>query len=246
MIKVSIITVCFNAEKTITRTIESVIGQNYKNIEYIIVDGASTDNTIDIIRHYAEEYPDIIKWVSEPDNGIYDAMNKGIAMSTGDLVGIINSDDWYEKDAVSHMVNHYGGKAYQILYGMMRTVDRDKYVSVSWRTHESLKKGMIAHPACFVTRKLYSEKGMYSTEYKCVSDYEFMLRMFEDKEIEFVPVFEIIANFSTGGTCSTGAAWLELLELQKKWGLIEPKEYRKHIIKDKIYKLYRAIIPKRK
>ena len=105
-IKVSVITVCLNSEKTIRRTIESVLSQTYNNIEYIIVDGLSTDSTVDIVNEYISTGDSII-FSSEKDSGIYEAMNKGIAKSTGDIISIINSDDWLEKDAIYKVVNEY-------------------------------------------------------------------------------------------------------------------------------------------
>ncbi len=103
-IRVSIVTVSYNSEKTIGRTIESVLGQTYKNIEYIIVDGASKDGTMDVVEGYRDDFGDRLKVISEPDDGIYYAMNKGIGLATGELIGIINSDDHYEPEAVAHMV----------------------------------------------------------------------------------------------------------------------------------------------
>ena len=104
---ISIITVCFNSSKTIRQTIESVLNQTYTNIEYILVDGKSTDNTVAIIEEYAPQFTAkgiVYRWVSEPDAGIYDAMNKGIKLATGEWIGIINSDDWYELDACENML----------------------------------------------------------------------------------------------------------------------------------------------
>ncbi|MDO4190908.1 MAG: glycosyltransferase, partial [Bacteroidales bacterium] len=123
---VSIITVCFNAEKTIEQTIQSVINQTYSNIEYIIIDGKSTDSTLNIVSKYKDNIATII---SEPDNGIYDAMNKGIKLSSGELIGIINADDWYEKDAVKIMVNKYlstENKDNSLYYGMIRIWKNNK------------------------------------------------------------------------------------------------------------------------
>ena len=100
MKKISIITVCFNSQKTIGRTFDSVLRQTYPNIEYLVIDGQSTDGTTDIIREYEPLFQGRMKWVSEKDEGIYDAMNKGIRMATGDLIGILNSDDYYEDNAV--------------------------------------------------------------------------------------------------------------------------------------------------
>ena len=102
-IKISIVTVSFNSKLTIARTIDSVVGQTYRNIEYCIVDGNSIDGTVDIIKKYHSLYPEIIKFVSEPDKGIYDAMNKGIKMATGDIIGIVNSDDWHMTDILTNM-----------------------------------------------------------------------------------------------------------------------------------------------
>ena len=105
-IKFSIITPCYNSEKTIKRTIESVVNQSYKNIEYILIDGGSKDKTVEIIQEYQSKYPKLIKYISEKDSGIYDAMNKGIKLATGDIVGIVNSDDYYELDALKNIYNN--------------------------------------------------------------------------------------------------------------------------------------------
>lgn len=117
--KFSIITVCFNSEETIERTIISVLSQSYQNFEYIIVDGASTDGTLGIVEKYVEKYPDKIKLISEKDDGIYDAMNKGIRVASGDLIGIVNSDDYYETDALENISETYDGEKYEIVYGII-------------------------------------------------------------------------------------------------------------------------------
>ena len=138
-VKVSIITVSYNSEKTIRRTIESVLNQTYRNIEYIIIDGASSDSTVDIIKEYESKFLGRLKWISETDSGIYDAMNKGICKASGELIGIINSDDYYEKEAVEHMVNALGSEEYQVLYGMMRTLKNGEEFSIGIRTHKDLR-----------------------------------------------------------------------------------------------------------
>ena len=120
--KVSIITVVFNGIRTIEQTIKSVLNQSYKNIEYIIIDGGSTDGTLDIIRKY-ENYLSYI--ISEPDHGIYDAMNKGIQKSTGDIVGIINSDDWYEVNTVSQVVERFESFAVDLVYGDINFIGKN-------------------------------------------------------------------------------------------------------------------------
>ena len=123
---VSIITPCYNSEKTIEKTIKSVLGQTYKNIEYIIVDGGSSDSTIDIVKKYEMLFEGRMKVISEKDDGIYDAMNKGILNATGKLIGIVNSDDYYEADAVETVVKNMEEDEYQVLYGLLRCTQQRK------------------------------------------------------------------------------------------------------------------------
>ena len=224
-IKVSIITVCYNSETTIQRTIQSVLAQTYPNIEYIIVDGKSSDNTVEIIKANEPSFNGRMKWISESDCGIYDAMNKGIAMSSGELIGIINSDDYYENDAVEMIVSAMVDTPYQILYGCMRTLSRGKEISVLFNSHENLDKEMIAHPTCFVTKKVYEDFGVFNLRYISAADYDFMLRMKQNNEVRFIPVHEIIANFSLGGMCASHWAYLDLLLLKKDYGMLTKREY---------------------
>ena len=195
---VSIITVCYNSEKTIAQTIGSVLDQTYHDIEYIIVDGNSTDNTMKIVETYREKFAGRLKVVSEPDRGIYDAMNKGIRMASGELIGILNSDDYYEKNAVEIMVNAMTEDRYQILYGEMRTWRNGKEESVGLLTHTFLRDRMIYHPACFVTRAVYRDLGGFDLRYPSVADYDFMLRMAEKREVKFYPVYQLYHLFCVG------------------------------------------------
>lgn len=121
-VKVSVITPCFNSEKTIQKTLESVLNQTYNNYEYIIIDGKSTDKTLQIIEKYKPLFGEKIQVYSEPDKGIYDAMNKGIMKASGDIIGIVNSDDYYELDALENMVNEVPDDKYFILYGFQRCI----------------------------------------------------------------------------------------------------------------------------
>ena len=195
---VSIITVCYNSEKTIAQTIGSVLDQTYHDIEYIIVDGNSTDNTMKIVETYREKFAGRLKVVSEPDRGIYDAMNKGIRMASGELIGILNSDVYYEKNAVEIMVNAMTEDRYQILYGEMRTWRNGKEESVGLLTHTFLRDRMIYHPACFVTRAVYRDLGGFDLRYPSVADYDFMLRMAEKREVKFYPVYQLYHLFCVG------------------------------------------------
>ncbi len=235
---VSIITVCYNSEKTIAQTIGSVLDQTYHDIEYIIVDGNSTDNTMKIVEAYREKFAGRLKVVSEPDRGIYDAMNKGIRMASGELIGILNSDDYYEKNAVEIMVNAMTEDRYQILYGEMRTWRNGKEESVGLLTHTFLRDRMIYHPACFVTRAVYRDLGGFDLRYPSVADYDFMLCMAEKREVKFYPVYHVITNFTAGGMCATETAYLDLLKMQRNWNLISAWEYNKQIMVNKLYHLF--------
>lgn len=238
MNKVSIITVCFNSSKTIRKTFDSILRQTYPNIEYLVIDGKSSDGTIDIIREYEPLFQGRMKWISESDQGIYDAMNKGIGMVSGDLIGILNSDDYYEDDAVEIMVNAMTEERYQILYGEIRTWRDGKEEAVGLLTHTFLRDRMIYHPACFVTKAVYRDFGGFDIQYPSVADYDFMLRMLEKKEVKFYPVYRLIANFTMGGMCATETAYLDLLKMQRNWRLISKREYKKQIAINRCYHVY--------
>ena len=118
---VTVLTPCFNSVKTIEKTLECIEQQTYFNIEYIILDGGSTDGTLEVIERHREKLPRQFTLISEKDHGIYDAMNKGIRLAKGKLIGIVNSDDWYEKDTIENVVEAYQGEKYEVVYGMQRT-----------------------------------------------------------------------------------------------------------------------------
>lgn len=197
--KVTIITPCLNNEATIRQTIESVLNQTYGNIEYIIIDGKSTDKTLDIIHEYLPLFHGRLRCVSEKDKGIYDAMNKGIRLSTGSLIGIINSDDFYNSNAIENIVSYMTEYDYQVLYGYCNLINKNRITGIIKHGHENLKDGMIPHPTCFVTRKVYQKFGMFLDNFHIVSDYEFMIRLYESKRVVFTQVKEVIANFREGG-----------------------------------------------
>ncbi|MBD5468184.1 MAG: glycosyltransferase [Lachnospiraceae bacterium] len=231
---VTIITVCYNSEKTIAQTIESVLHQTYSDIEYLIIDGKSSDNTMKIVENYRMAFGARMRVVSEPDNGIYDAMNKGIRMASGDLIGIINSDDFYEQDAVEKIVRSYRKDMCAVLYGAVRNLVDDREESVSILSHEFLDRRMIGHPACFITKSAYDRYGLYDTKYCSVADYDLMLRYRNSGGVEFVPVYEIIANFRSGGMCSSQRAYFDLLNLQRDYSMIGKRQCRVAKMKAKL------------
>lgn len=198
---VSIITVCFNAVKTIETTIKSVVNQSYKNIEYIIIDGGSTDGTLGIIEAY-RKYISVV--VSEQDKGIYDAMNKGISLAKGDYIGIINADDWYEQDAVEKVVRisrDIPANA-EVISGRIRFMEGDQSFLVSQKEMEQIWMEMpISHPATFIRKSVYEKYGTYNTHYQIAADYELIFRLYIN-HVNFYFCNDILANFRVGGISS--------------------------------------------
>lgn len=185
---VSIITVSYNSEKTIAESINSVLDQTYKRIEYIIIDGASTDRTVSIIRKYEKKALDSgveYQWVSESDKGIYDAMNKGLSMANGDIIGILNSDDAYSKDAIQTLMKYLPEDHRRSVYhGEIQKIDaRGNLLFLSNKGEIKSRKQVcnqmpINHPATFVGSDVYETIGFYNTRYKLSADYEFVVRAY--------------------------------------------------------------------
>ncbi len=199
--KVSIITVVYNGIEHLEQTIESVLGQNYDNIEYIVIDGGSTDGTVDLLQKYDKH---ITFWVSEPDGGIYDAMNKGIAKATGEIVGLINADDWYAKDAVANVVTAFSKSDADVVHGAMEIISEDgsSFIKDAEQELDRLSKGMlINHPTLFSKRALYKMYGGFDTSYNIVADWELMVRWWQE-DAKFVDIDNCLAHFRMGGVSS--------------------------------------------
>lgn len=195
---ITLITVVFNGQKHIEKTIQAVINQAYQPLEYIIIDGGSTDGTLDIIRKYESH---ISYWKSEPDKGINDAFNKGLKQASGDLIGFTNADDWLEDKALETIANNY--QPGKIVYGNVRFWKNGKEINVSNSDHQRLREGMtMAHPGVFVPKKLYDQYGFFVTDLKIASDYEIMVRFFVNK-VEFIKTDAVVANMNLGGISHT-------------------------------------------
>lgn len=230
----SIITVVYNGEKYLEQTIKSVINQNISNLEYIIIDGGSSDGTIDIIKRYSDS---ISYWVSEPDSGIYDAINKGIKVSSGKYIGIINSDDWYEQNALSQLAKKFDSEESDIICGLLRLWDDNKVMGIQGNTSDFLVHGMISHPTCFVKKSVYDEIGVFNTKYKIAGDYDFMMRCLK-KGSSFSFQEFVIANFRLSGVSNQNAELrrIEFAEIQFKNDLISKNKYNREVLIQKIKK----------
>lgn len=208
-ILVSLITVCFNSAATIEDTVKSVISQTYTNWEHVIVDGGSTDRTIEIIKSHEAQYGGRLRLHQGLDKGIYDAMNKGIGFANGQIIGIINSDDWYESDAVEKIVQSYlscTGDEKVITGGLNRI--RDGLIIYTQMHHEitlgGLKKGMpLQHPAVFVSKAVYQRIGTFDLSFPHIADYDFIWRCYADGKVKFLFVNSVVSNMREGGASDT-------------------------------------------
>ncbi len=190
---ISIVTVVYNGAKYLEQTIKSVLEQEYDNVEYIIIDGGSTDGTLDIIKKYEEA---IDYWVSESDGGIYYAMNKGINLCSGDYVAFLNADDWYEKMAIKKVVQTILVSKPEFLYANIQMVDNSNNTSI-WKGNTGQKGSHIPHPSCFYNVNIIRRYG-FDTQYNIAADYELTLHLFNDNIVtKYIDV--VIANFRIGG-----------------------------------------------
>lgn len=221
--KFSVITISYNSEATINDTIQSVLSQDYPDIEYIIVDGGSKDNTLEIINKYKDK---IAKIISEPDQGIYDAMNKGIKLATGEVIGILNSDDFYKNSNVlSNVAKVFQQTGLEAVYGNIEYIDQEEINRVVrfWKAGEYKEKKLnfgwiMPHPAFFVKKEIYNKYGLFNLDFKIASDYELMLRFLKNG-LKISYLSETLVCMREGGYSAKSlsqrrAGWTEL---KKAW-----------------------------
>lgn len=252
MVFFSIITICYNSSATIERTIKSVLRQTYTDYEYIIVDGGSKDSTLDIIKKYEPLFEGRMKWRSEPDNGIYDAMNKGILRSSGEIIGIVNSDDWLEPNTLKilsdelhtddvlkksiltgEVLFHYSDGETQLF-----PTSADIYEYHSARYNMGLN-----HPATFVPRCIYDKLGLFDTNFKIKGDVDFILRCYENGiPVHFI--HKVLSNMSDGGISNLATRKLlndNVLKYRKH--IKSPFKYRYYCIKSFVIWYIKKHIP---
>lgn len=220
--KISIITVAFNSVKTIQDTIESILLQDYKNIEYIIIDAGSSDGTVEIIKSFGDK---ITYFISESDHGIYDGMNKGIKAASGDLIGILNSDDFYPNNFIlSNVAKTFVNNQCDAVYGdlvYVRDYDKNKIVRY-WQAGDysalKIKNGwMLPHPTFFVKKSIYDRFGLYNTELKSAADYEMILKLLYKQNISVKYIPMILVNMRIGG--ASNSSLINRIKANKEDGL---------------------------
>lgn len=210
--KISVITATYNSEKTLRGTFESVLHQMYHNIEYIIIDGCSNDNTLNIIREYEPKFNGRMHWISEPDNGIYDAMNKGVRLATGDVVGFLNSDDQYkDNNVLTAITNAFEREQVDCVYGNLEFVDADDTAKVfrtwigSQYTPGAFLKGWHpAHPTFYARRTCFEQYGDFDLSFEISADFELMLRFIEKNGCSNYYINRCFVKMRQGGV-STGS-----------------------------------------
>lgn len=209
---ISIITVTYNSNTTIVDTMESVLQQTYKDFEYLIIDGASMDGTLDLIKRYEVKFEGKMHYISESDKGIYDAMNKGIRMATGDVIGILNSDDFYTSEYVLESVARVmQDTQIDAVYGDVHFVNPNNLNKcVRYYSSRIFKKGLMrlgfmpAHPSFYMRKECFEKFGLYKTDYKIAADFEFLLRTIYKGNIKIKYLPLDMVTMRTGGASTSG------------------------------------------
>ncbi len=252
--KISIVTATYNSASTVRDTFESVLAQTYSDIEYIVVDGLSKDNTVDIIKEYEPKFNGKMRWVSEKDKGLYDAMNKGIAMATGDVVGILNSDDFYtSNDALAVIADNLKETGADAVYGDIHFVNNDdltkcvRYYSSAIFNRSLMRIGLMpAHPSFYCKRDVYTKYGVFDTTYKIGADFESLLRYIYINRIKTLYIKKDFVTMRTGGAST------ESFNSRKQIMKDHLRAMKKHGIRSNIfvlslrypYKIYELLVSK--
>jgi glycosyltransferase involved in cell wall biosynthesis len=244
--KISIITASYNNVTTIRQTLESVASQKNCNVEHVIVDGGSTDGTLDILKNFPG-----IKYISEPDNGIYDALNKGVKMATGEAIGTLGADDFFAHDnVIDHISQRFENTETDVVYADLNCVnpsDLQKivrhWVSGQYKHENWLRGWMPPHLAFFIRKKYFEKYGYYKTEFRSAGDYELMLRMmFKNRlNVDYLP--ELIVTMRTGGTSTASFKnrWRANREDKKAWVINNLKPNWYTLIMKPLSKLHQFI-----
>lgn len=211
--KISLITVTYNSAETLCDTLQSVLNQTFKDIDYIIVDGASKDSTMDIVKEFEPKFEGRLRWLSEPDKGIYDAMNKGVMTAQGEIVGILNSDDFFASNDILEKVNAAFKENPDVdgVYADVRYVGwNDTGKTVRMFSGKDFKREKLCwgkmppHPSFYVKRECYDKFGLYSLDYPICADYDMFVKMIWMGNINTLYINDVFVNMRNGGTSSNG------------------------------------------
>ena len=222
--KVSIVTVVYNGEKFIQSAIESVLNQDYPDIEYIVIDGASKDRTLEVVSAYKDKIAHV---VSEPDQGIYDAMNKGLKMATGEIVGILNADDFYANNQViSRVMQEFRDPGLQATFADLVYVQPGNegkvtryYAAKNFKLKDFERGDMPPHPTFFVRRRLYEKYGYFRTDFRIAADFEMMVRLLYKGGESFRYIPEVLVHMREGGISTRGFKFTRIVNQEIQQGL---------------------------
>ena len=239
--KISIITPSYNSGNTIKSCLESIQHQSYKNVEHILIDGGSKDDTIGI----AHTCSPLTRIVSEPDQGIYDAMNKGIKLANGDIIGILNSDDVYtSQNVIQFVIDRFKNNKVDAVYGDLNYINQNNKIIRKWRSGEYgqdsfLQGWMPPHPTFFIRRECYEKFGLYNTDFSISADYELMLRMLYKHNLKGAYIPKVLVSMLTGGQSngSLRKRWMANREDRKAWEINGLKPGSLTLLKKPIKKL---------
>lgn len=211
--KVSIITTTYNDAENLARIMEEILKQDYENIEYIVVDGKSTDNTMEVLQDYEPRFHGKMRYISEKDKGIYDALNKGIAMATGELIGCC-FDRFADSHVISDMVSIVEKEGSDGVHGDLYYMDGDKIVRYWKQGQGNIRAGwMPGHPTLYLKRWVYETYGLYKTDYRISADYEYMIRILKDNQVTLSYLNRVLIYMSHGGTSTNSlGSYLEGLK----------------------------------
>ncbi|MDR0832725.1 MAG: glycosyltransferase [Candidatus Symbiothrix sp.] len=225
--KISLITVCYNSAQHIQAAIESVLSQTYSDIEYIVVDGGSTDTTVDSIKSCEPQFKGRMHWISEPDTGIYDAMNKGIARATGEIIGFLNSDDiFFNEKIVEEVAALFEKNDCDMVYGDL-IYQKDGKTIRRWKSNpflpHSLNFGwMPPHPTLYCKRTVYTELGVFDSTFRLAADYDFMLRIFKTKHLKASYLPKVMIRMNLGGVSNANLP----LKYQEDYAALKKNGFR--------------------
>ncbi|WP_291105826.1 MULTISPECIES: glycosyltransferase family 2 protein [unclassified Dysgonomonas] len=235
MPRISIITPTYNSENTLYGTVEALLRQTFSDFEYIIIDAVSKDQTLDKIESYIPDFEKkgvTVRIVSEPDKGVYDAMNKGISLASGKLIGITNSDDWYEDNTLEVMWNKFSDgvvdQSNSMIYGIERVWKDNKIFNVQRRGASFISESVLPHSTFFVSKEVYNKYGAFDLSIKVLADYDFICRCVS-KGVELEEVDVVISNFRLGGISSSYFDFYsDYYMIQHKYGFISDEKYKEY------------------